>query len=148
MFRGTYSHNVDAKGRMIVPSKFRESLGETFIITKGFGTEAIEKCLYAYCMKAWNELEAKLEKLPSLDPDSRRMVRYITGCAFDVEFDEQGRSLIPPGLREFAGITKEIVSIGLPGRIEIWSRSHWEVYNNEMNFIDDDLSRRMADLGI
>lgn len=143
MFRGEISHSIDVKGRMIVPSKFRDGLSERFIITKG-----LDKCLFVYTLQEWEEFERKIEKLPVTDAGVRKFVRFFFGSAFEAERDAQGRALIPPNLREYAGIVKDIVSIGVANRIEIWSRENWDSYNSDDNPVDADVAARMAELGI
>lgn len=143
MFLGEFQHSLDAKGRMIVPSKFREDLGEDFVIAKGF-----EKCMVIYPENEWADMSKKINELPSLDKDVRRLQRFFIGGAVVCEPDNQNRVMIPQNLREYAELDKEIVSIGLDNRIEIWSRENWTTYNEEENYIDDELSDRLANLGI
>jgi len=101
LFYGEYQHSVDAKGRVIIPSKFREGLGEKFILTKG-----LDNCLFAYSLEEWSNLEAKLRSLPFTDKDVRAFVRFFFAGAAEVEVDKQGRILIPQNLREYAGLEK------------------------------------------
>lgn len=143
MFLGEYQHSLDGKGRLIVPSKFREGLGERFIITK-----SLDKCLSIYTISEWTIFTDKLKSLPSSDAGVRRFQRFFIGGAFECEPDNQNRILIPSNLREYAQITKEIVSVGLTTQIEIWSKESWEAYNSESDFIDGELADRMAQLGI
>jgi MraZ protein len=140
MFMGEYSHTIDTKGRLIVPSKFREGLGDSFVVTKGF-----DGCLYAYDMDEWAKLEEKMKNLPMSHKDIRKITRFFLAGATLAEVDKQGRILIPAVLREFAQITKEAVLLGVGNRIEIWSKEKWE---EEENFDDmDEVAERMADLG-
>lgn len=143
MFRGQYQHSVDTKTRMVIPMKFRDGLGERFIITKG-----LDKCLFVYAMEDWIEFEEKVKKLPMTDEGVRKFVRFFFGAAFEAERDNNGRTVIPQNLIEYAGITKEIVSIGVPKRIEIWSKENWDAYNSNDNFIDKEVAMKMAELGI
>ena len=115
VFRGEATHSVDSKFRIIIPVKFREQLGERFVITRG-----LDDCLFAYPMEAWAEFEAKVNSLPMSDPDVRRFVRAFVGGAFDAELDAQGRSVLPLHLREHAGIGKEVVFVGALDKLEIW----------------------------
>lgn len=143
MFMGEYQHNIDSKGRLIVPAKFREELGATFIVTKG-----LDKCLFAYTKDEWKVFEEKVRKLPLTNKDVRKFVRFFFSGAVECETDNQGRIMIPQNLREYAVIKKEIVSIGVSNRIEIWSKENWIEYNDEENFIDGQLAEKMAELGI
>lgn len=140
MFMGEYSHTIDAKGRLIVPSKFREGLGDSFVVTKGF-----DGCLYAYDMEEWTKLEEKMKNLPMSHKDIRKISRFFLAGATLAEVDKQGRILLPAVLREFAQITKDVVLLGVGNRIEIWSKENWE---REENFDDmDEVAERMADMG-
>jgi len=142
MFIGEYQHAIDNKNRMIIPSKFREELGTSFVITKG-----LDGCLYAYTMDGWKIMEEKLKKLPLTSKDARAFVRFFFSGANEVGPDKQGRVLIPQNLLEYAGIEKEIVSIGVSTRIEIWSKARWDEYNNsDINF--DEIAEKMSELGI
>lgn len=142
MFIGEYQHAIDNKNRMIIPSKFREELGNSFVLTKG-----LDGCLYAYPMSEWKIMEDKLKKLPLTSKDARAFVRFFFSGANEVEIDKQGRALIPQNLLEYAAIEKEIVSIGVSTRIEIWSKTKWDEYNNsDINF--DEIAEKMSELGI
>lgn len=142
MFIGEYQHALDNKNRMIIPSKFREGLGNIFVLTKG-----LDGCLYAYPMEEWKKLEDKLKTLPITNKDARAFVRFFLSGAAEVEVDKQGRSLIPQNLIEYAGIVKDIVSIGVSTRLEIWSRDKWIDYNDQnINF--EEIAERMSELGI
>lgn len=142
MFIGEYAHAVDSKNRIIIPSKFRDELGERFILTKG-----LDGCLYAYPMDEWSALEEKLKKLPITSKDARAFVRFFFSGANDSEIDKQGRVLIPSNLIEYACIKKDIVSIGVSNRIEIWSKEKWEDYNSS-NIDFDSIAEKMSELGI
>jgi len=143
MFIGEYQHNIDAKGRMIVPAKFREELGQAFVVTKG-----LDKCMTIYTLEEWKIFENKLKSLPTADAGVRRFQRFFIGGACECESDSQGRVLIPKNLIEYAEIEKDVISVGLSNRIEIWSRENWKEYNEESDFIDNDLAGKMAELGI
>ena len=121
MFMGEYNHTIDAKGRLIVPSKFREALGDTFVVTKG-----LDGCLFVYDNKEWNAFEEKLKSLPLTNKEARQFARFFLAGAAEVEVDKQGRILVPNILREFAQISKDVVLIGVASRIEIWSRERFE----------------------
>lgn len=142
MFIGEYQHALDAKNRMIIPSKLRDNLGNKFVITKG-----LDGCLYIYPLKEWEVLEEKLKNLPLTNKDARAFVRFFFSGACEIELDKQGRGLIPQNLKEYAKIEKEIISIGVLTRIEIWSKEKWQEYNeSDMNF--DSIAEKMTELGI
>ena len=142
MFIGEYQHSLDSKNRIIVPAKLREGLGNKFVITKG-----LDGCLYAYPLEEWKILEDKLKTLPLTNKDARTFVRFFFSGACEVELDKQFRGLIPQNLREYAKIEKDIVSIGVLSRVEIWSKEMWENYN-DLNVDFDYIAERMNDLGI
>ena len=119
MFMGEYNHTVDAKGRLIVPSKFREQLGDEFVITKG-----LDNCLFVYDNSEWTALEEKLRALPITNTAGRKFSRFLLGSAATCEVDKQGRILLPSVLREFAGIGKDAVLVGVGSRIEIWNKDN------------------------
>ncbi len=143
MFYGEYQHTVDPKGRVIVPSKFREGLGEKFIVTKG-----LDSCLFAYSMDEWTSLENKLKTLPFTDKDVRAFIRFFFSGATECELDKQGRILIPQNLREYASLEKDIFIIGVSSRVEIWNKTNWEVYSNDDSMSADKIAEKMAMLGI
>ncbi len=141
MFMGEYNHTVDTKGRLIIPSKFREALGDTFVITKG-----LDGCLFVYDNEEWAVFEEKLRSLPLTNKDARKFTRFFLAGAAEAEVDKQGRILIPNVLREFADLSKDVVLIGVASRIEIWSKERFE----EMETYDDmdDIAEHMAQLGL
>lgn len=120
MFMGEYHHSIDDKGRMIIPSKFREELGDKFIITRG-----IENCLFVYPVKNWEQIVTKLESLPFTKKDARNFTRFFLSGATVAEFDKQGRINITSPLISYANIEKECVIIGTGDRLEIWSEESW-----------------------
>ncbi len=142
LFIGEYQHSLDAKNRIIVPAKLREGLGSKFVITKG-----LDGCLYAYPLEEWKVLEDKLKTLPLTNKDARTFVRFFFSGACEVELDKQFRGLIPQNLKEYAKIEKDIVSIGVLSRVEIWSREMWDKYNDS-NVDFDYIAGKMNDLGI
>ena len=141
MYMGEYNHTVDAKGRLIIPSKFREKLGDTFVVTKG-----LDGCLFVYDNTEWTAFEEKLKALPLMNKESRKFVRFFLAGAASVEVDKQGRILLPPSLREFADLDKEVILAGVGGHIEIWSKDRWQ----EANEYDDveEIAEHMAGLGL
>ena len=143
MFYGEFQHTVDPKGRVIVPSVFREELGEKFIVTKG-----LDECLFVYSMTEWSNLEAKLKTLPFSSKDARAFVRFFFSGATECEVDKQGRILIPQNLRTYAGLDKEIYIIGVSARVEVWDRCKWENYSGDENLNPDSIAEKMTMLGI
>ena len=141
MFMGEYNHTVDAKGRLIVPSKFREQLGDEFVVTKG-----LDGCLFVYENTEWEALEEKLHALPLTNANARKFSRFFLAGATTCEVDKQGRILLPAVLRDFAKIEKDAVLVGVGSRIEIWSRDVW----NQSNTYDDmdEIAENMEGLGI
>ncbi|MBL4937958.1 division/cell wall cluster transcriptional repressor MraZ [Clostridium sp. YIM B02515] len=142
MFIGEYQHAIDSKNRMIIPSKFREAIGESFVLTKG-----LDGCLYAYTKDEWKILEEKLKKLPLTNKDARAFVRFFFSGANEIDVDKQGRALIPQNLLEYAEVKKDIVSIGVSTRIEIWSKEKWDEYNDQ-NIDYESIAEKMSELGI
>lgn len=143
MFYGEYQHSLDAKGRVIIPSKFREGLGEKFILTKG-----LDSCLFIYSLDEWSNLEAKLKTLPFTDKDVRAFVRFFFAGATECEVDKQGRILIPQNLRQYASLDKDVYIIGVSTRVEVWDKVKWEDYTNSDNVSADQIAEKMAMLGI
>ena len=123
LFVGEYSHNIDAKGRIIIPARFREQLGQHFMVTKGF-----EGCLFVYPMEVWEALAENLGKLPSNQKSARYLQRIFISGASEAEPDKQGKVLICPPHREYAGLDKEVVIIGVGTRVEIWDAQRWMDY--------------------
>lgn len=142
MFIGEYQNSIDAKGRIIVPSKFRDELGYKFILTKG-----LDDCLFLYSMEEWKKFEDKLTNLPVASKEARAFVRYFFSGAAECEIDKQGRLTIPQHLREHAKIDKELVTIGVMSRVEIWSKQEWSTYGDR-NLGYDEIAEKMAELGI
>ena len=143
LFYGEYQHSLDEKGRIIIPSKFREGLGDKFIITKG-----LDGCLFVYSPVGWVELERKLKELPFTDKDVRAFVRFFFSGASECKLDKQGRTLVPVNLREYASLQKEIYVIGVSSRVEIWDREKWDKYNDDDNIGVDKIAEKMSILGI
>jgi MraZ protein len=142
MFIGEYQHSIDAKGRIIIPSKFRDELGYKFILTKG-----LDNCLFLYSIEEWKRFEDKLTTLPVASKEARAFVRYFFSGAVECEIDKQGRLTIPPHLREHGKIDKELVTIGVMSRIEVWSKQEWARYGSD-NLGYDEIADKMAELGI
>lgn len=143
MFIGEYKHNLDTKGRIIIPSNFRDELGEAFIITKG-----LDACLFVYPRNEWKLFEEKLKSLPLSNKNARKFVRFFLAGARECEIDKQGRTLVATNLREYAEIDKEAFVVGVSNRIEIWSKDNWNAYNNVDDFDPTELAEAMEELGI
>lgn len=141
MFMGEYNHTVDTKGRLIIPSKFREQLGEEFIVTKG-----LDGCLFVFPQDEWQAFEEKLRTLPLTQKGARQFTRFFVAGATPCELDKQGRILLPATLREFAGLDKDVVLAGMLNRIEIWSKDRW-TENNACGDMDD-IAEQMTQLGL
>lgn len=144
MFIGEYEHTLDAKGRVIMPSKLREEMGEKFIITKGQ-----EGCLFAYSLSEWKNFEEKLKTLPSYtNKNVRDFIRYFLSGATECELDKQGRFLIPINLRGHAMLEKEVIIIGVGTKIEIWDKKTWQRYSNNDNISADEIAENLSNLSI
>ena len=143
MFMGEYSHTIDTKGRLIIPSRFREELGETFVVTKG-----LDGCLFVFSDEEWKAFEIKLKSLPLTNKNARQFARFFVACATPCELDKQGRILLPATLREFAGLEKDVVLTGMLNRIEIWSKDKWNENNSLDDVAMDEIAEQMTDLGL
>lgn len=143
MFYGEYQHSLDIKGRIIVPSKFREGLGTNFIITKG-----LDDCLFIYSKEEWQNLENKIKQLPLADLNARKFVRFFFAGACEASGDKQGRVLIPQNLREYAKLDKDVYVLGVSNRVEIWDKQKWEGFFGEGNMSAQDIAQNLSDLGI
>lgn len=143
MFIGEYQHSIDKKGRLIIPAKFREDLGDSFILTKG-----LDNCLFVYPKSEWKVLEEKLKSLPLTRKDARAFVRFFFAGATECELDKQGRILIPSNLREHCKLVKDAIIIGVSNRVEIWSKEEWVLYNEDEDLSYENIAEKMAELGI
>lgn len=143
MLIGEYQHAVDAKGRLIMPARFREELGETFIVTRG-----LDQCLFVYPMDEWRTLENKLKSLPMTQANARAFVRFLFSGATECTLDKQGRILLPSHLREHASIVKDVMIIGVSTRAEIWAREQWQSYVEEAELSYNEIAEKLVDLGI
>lgn len=140
---GEYQHNIDTKGRMIVPAKFREGLGESFVLTRG-----LDQCLFAYPMEEWTLLEEKLKTLPLTKKDARTFTRFFFSGAVECEVDKQGRINIPQTLRTYSAIEKECIVIGVSNRVEVWSKDKWDEYVSESESSFEELAENLMDFDI
>ena len=143
MFMGEYSHTIDTKGRLIIPSRFREELGETFVVTKG-----LDGCLFVFSDEEWKAFEIKLKSLPLTNKNARQFARFFVAGATPCELDKQGRILLPATLREFAGLEKDVVLTGMLNRIEIWSKDKWNENNSLDDVAMDEIAEQITDLGL
>ena len=141
MLIGEYEHSLDAKGRLIMPVKLRQDMGEKFIVTKG-----LDGCLFAFSQEEWLNFETKLKTLPLSDKNARNFVRFFLAGATECELDKQGRFLIPNNLRNAANLEKEVVIIGVGTRLEIWNKQTWEKCDEDISA--DEIAENMANLGI
>lgn len=140
MFMGTYNNTIDAKNRMIVPAKHRERLGPRCVLTRG-----LDNCLYIYTMEDWENQMAKVAVLPESDPKVRAFIRHYCANATECEFDKQGRIIIPPELKAYAAIRKDLVTMGAMNKIEIWAKEVWDAPENEHKLGTEEFSKALAE---
>lgn len=143
MFIGEYAHSIDPKKRLAVPSKFRAGLKNKIVITRG-----LDKCLFIYPMKVWEELANKLGTLPVGESGTRSFIRLMLAGAVDVEIDRQGRVLIPDYLKEYAGLSKNVIIAGIYNRLEIWDEERWNNYKNNAEKNTDEIAEQLGKLGV
>ncbi len=142
MFYGEYKHSIDSKGRIIIPSKFRDELGKKFFVTKG-----LDDCLFIFTKKEWDKYEEKLNQIPLTNRQGRAFVRFFYSGAMDAKLDSQGRMNVSSTLIEHAKLEKDLIIAGVGSRIEIWNRDKWEEYGPD-NLSMEDIEARMEELGI
>lgn len=143
MFMGEYNHTIDAKGRLIVPAKFREALGDEFVVTQGF-----DGCLFAYDNEEWQKFEEKIKQLPLTNKNARQFARFFLAGAASCEVDKQGRILLPSNLREFANLSKDVVLVGVASHIEIWDKLAYDEAMNSDAIDMDEIAANMESLGL
>lgn len=143
MFVGQYLHSIEAKGRLAIPKKFREGLGKKIIITKG-----LDGCLFLFAWEKWQEFEKKLAQMSLTKRNSRAFARFLTYSAAEIEFDKQGRALIPEHLRRFAGINQSVVVAGALERIEIWDKGRFDRYLASIEKDSEKIAERLEELGL
>lgn len=141
MLIGEYEHSVDVKGRLIMPAKLRDEIGYKFIVTKG-----LDGCLFVFPLKEWEIFQEKLRALPVSDKNARNFTRFFFAGAIECEIDKQGRFLVSSNLREFAGLDKDVVIIGMNSRLEIWSKEKWQQCDETISA--DEIADHMTELGI
>ena len=143
MFIGEYQHNIDAKGRLAVPVKFRKDLSKGAVVTKG-----LDDCLFLYTKEEWQKLADKLAKLPISKANTRAFARLMLAGAMDVEVDRQGRMLLPDYLRQYSGIKKKAIIAGLYNRLEIWDEQKWNKYKQGMETKSGDIAEALGELDV
>lgn len=141
MFMGEYRHNLDSKGRLIIPAKIRNQVGDKMVFTRG-----MEGCIFGYSLDEWHKIEAKLAKLPLTKRNVRAFMRLFYSGAMECEFDKQGRVNLTTTLKEHAELTKECVIIGVSNRIEIWSLKHWTKFADQENEDYDDIAENLDEI--
>ena len=140
MFMGEYQHNIDTKGRIIIPAKFRQDLGDKLVVTRG-----MDGCLFGYPMSEWEKVEQKIDTLPVNKKESRYFTRFFFSAAVECEFDKQGRINIPSTLRDYAKIEKKCVVVGVSNRFEIWSDDRWNDFSNDAEQNFNEIAENMID---
>ncbi len=143
MLISTYTHSMDAKGRVFMPAKFREELGDNFIVSQGIG-----KCLFVFSEEAWMEFAAKLKVIPITDRKAQQIARLLFASACECAADKQGRILIPQRLRDFAEMTDEVVANGAMTRVELWSKKCWDEYLEDAQAGYEEALEKLAEFGI
>lgn len=143
MFIGEYEHNIDTKGRVAIPAKFRNRLSGGAIVTRG-----LDRCLFVYTREDWDILAAKISALPMTAANTRAFSRLMLSGAYECEIDSQGRILVPDYLRKYAGLGKGAVLAGLYNRIEIWDTAAWNGYKSKTESESEEIAERMSELGI
>ncbi|GFN30385.1 division/cell wall cluster transcriptional repressor MraZ [Paenibacillus xylaniclasticus] len=143
MFMGEHQHSIDDKGRLIIPAKFREALGTTFIVTRG-----LDNCLFVYPMSEWSVLEQKLKALPLMKSDARAFTRFFFSGATECELDKQGRVNLPKHLCEYAKLDKECMVLGVSSRVEIWSKETWMGYYEQSEQAFNEIAEKLVDFDI
>jgi len=138
VFKGEFQHTLDAKGRVIIPSRLRENLGDCFVVTRG-----LDHCIFVYPLTEWDLMEQKLKKLPLTNKNTRAFSRLMLSGAMEVEVDGQGRVLIPQYLREHAGIERDMMIVGVGSRVEIWDEDKWKSYYVEADSNYEQLAEEM-----
>ncbi len=142
MLMGEYFHALDDKGRLILPARLRDDLQDHFVMTKG-----LDGCLFFYAMDEWQKMEERLRSLPMTNANARAFQRLFLAGAQDVEVDRQFRITIPPRLREFAGVQKDVVLVGVSSRVELWALDRWTEYQSTAQAGYEDVAEKMGDFG-
>ena len=140
MFMGEFQHSIDDKGRMIIPAKFRELLGASFVVTRG-----LDQCLFVYPMEEWKVLENKLKSLPLMKADARAFTRFFFSGATECDLDKQGRVNLPMNLRDYAKLEKDCVVLGVSNRVEIWGKDNWDSYFTQSEGTFNEIAEKLVD---
>ena len=143
MFIGEYNHNLDEKGRLAVPVKFRDDLKKGAVVTKG-----LDGCLFLYTVDEWKVLADKLSSLPISQSNTRAFARLMLAGAMDVQVDKQGRIILPDYLRKYASLKKKVIIGGLYNRLEIWDEGAWDKYKEKTEKESEDISEKLGELGV
>jgi len=143
MFIGEYHHNVDEKGRLAIPIKFRSQLEKGAVVTRG-----LDNCLFLYPQNEWENLADKLTKLPINKANNRGFTRFMLAGAMDIEMDKQGRVILPDYLRKFAGIKKKVIIAGLYNRLEIWDEEKWIKYKQGAEKESENIAEALGEMGV
>lgn len=142
-FIGQYTHSVDEKGRIAIPAKFRSAFSKGAVVTRG-----LDKALFLYTKKSWQDMAEKINELPLSGKDSRAFARLMLSGAMEVAPDKQGRIVIPEYLRSYAGIREKAVVMGTGDRLEVWDEKAWQKYQHTMEAKGDEIAERLSELGI
>jgi len=143
MFIGEYNHNLDEKGRLAVPVKFRKMLEKGAVVTKG-----LDSCLFLYTIEEWKILAEKLSRLPISQSNTRAFSRLMLAGAMDVQIDKQGRIVLPDYLRKYADLKKKVIINGLYNRLEIWDEGKWDAYKVKTEKESDAIAEKLGELGV
>lgn len=143
MFVGEYHHLIDEKGRLAVPTKFRQAMKNGLVMTRG-----LDNCLFLYTRAEWDKLATRLAGLPVSQANTRAFARLMLAGAMDTKLDKQGRVILPDYLRKFAGLTKNAIVAGLYNRLEIWDQKQWEDYTKKTEAASGDIAERLGELGV
>jgi len=143
MFIGECKHTIDEKGRMAIPAKFRPELSHAAVVTRG-----LDHCLYVFTQSEWEAMAQKIKALPMTNANARAFQRLMLAGATEVEFDGQGRVLLPEYLRTYAGLSKQAVVAGVYSRLEIWDEAAWNAYKAKTEAESDEIAERLGELGI
>ncbi len=143
MFIGEYYHNVDDKGRLAVPVKFRKAFARSGVVTRG-----LDRCLFFYTHDEWTKLAKRLADLPIAKANTRAFARLMLAGAMDVDLDKQGRIIVPDYLRDYAGLKKKVVIAGLYSRLELWDEAVWQDYKKNTEKSSGDIAEALGELGV
>lgn len=143
MFIGEYKYSIDDKKRLAIPPKFRQVLGKKAVITKG-----LDQCLFLYSAKEWEAQAEKISKMPWTQADARGFARVMLAGAMEANIDNLGRILVPDYLKDFAGLGKKVVVVGVYNRVEIWDESKWKEYNEKTESVVGDIAEKLKELGV